>query len=140
MIRNRNLVVDVPPPSLLIGRSTFISLSGRVPSNRLKTRPGRIIHEPGTRLEKGEVIWKWKSRNIINIFGASVFPFQFDGTMTRSHRIFGFIRRESFITPVSISLTYRVSDFNYIPISISKPYKSFFVKEEFSINLLELEY
>lgn len=88
----------------------FISLSGR--SSCLESvensSGSHYPRDAGTRLEKGEVIWKWKSRNIINIFGASVFRFSSDGTMTRSHRIFRFIEGNFYYPRIDLADVYRL--------------------------------
>ena len=73
----------------------FILLSARVRSNRLKTRPGCIYRRavgPGQGLEKTEVIWKWKSRNIINIFTVA-YPRSFHDNGTRDYGLFTSYRR-----------------------------------------------
>lgn len=128
MIRNRNLVVDVSPPSLVDRSIAFISLSGRVPSDRLKTRPGRIIHEPGTRVrERRSNLEMEVSKYNKYLEGKQVFPFQFDrnyGSFTPYLRVYP---GKVLLPPVSISLTYRVFDFNYIQFRYPNLVKSLFL-------------
>lgn len=128
MIRNRNLVVDVSPPSLVDRSIAFISLSGRVPSNRLKTRPGRIIHEPGTRVRERRSNLEMEVSKYNKYLEGKRIPVSVRSELWLVHTVSSRLSRESFIIPpVSISLTYRVFDFNYIQFRYPNLVKSLFL-------------
>lgn len=121
MIRNRNLVVDVSPPSLVDRSIAFISLSGRVPSNRLKTRPGRIIHEPGTRVRERRSNLEMEVSKYNKYLEGKRIPVSVRSELWLVHTVSSRLSRESFITPGIDLVDISGVRFQLYPISISKP-------------------